>query len=196
MYLCKDKRMHDIEPYAGWRTLYKAEEDRRSPFYGREYSEYECHNEIYGYYLHPQWDEFGSPTLYLKLLYADYIRGYCIIELIGEWNDAVNNDIMFLKRDFADYLIEKGIQKFILIGEQVLNAFPQDDDYYAEWAEDCENGWIALVNFQPHVLEEMSAYGMRHYLNWGPGLDTLNWHGKSPDVLFAAVMHLLSTRLS
>ncbi len=187
--------MHDIEPYGGWRELYRAEEDSRSPLYGREYSEYECHNEIYGYYIHPQWDEFGSPTLYLKLLFTDYQRGFAIIELIGEWNDAINNDIMFLKRDFADYLIEKGIQKFILIGEHVLNAFPEDDDYYAEWAEDCAEGWIVLINFQPHVLDELKQYGLRNYVHWGEELNGLNWRGKPPEILYEAVTRLLARRI-
>ena len=187
--------MQDIEPYDGWRELYKAEEDRRSPFYGREYSEYECRNEIYGYYIHPQWDEIGSSTLYIKLLYADYVQGYCMIELIGEWNDAVHNDIMFLKREFADLLIEKGINKFILFGENVLNAFPDEEDYYAEWADDCGDGWIALVNFQKHVLDEMSQYGMTNYLNWGGDLNLLLWQGKTPDVVFQAVSRLMAKRL-
>lgn len=187
--------MHDIEPYYGWRNLYKAEEDRRSPFYGREYSEFEFANDIYGYYIHPQWDDFGSATLYIKLLYADYVRGYAMLELIGEWNDAVNNDIMFLKRDFVDLLIEKGINKFVLFGENVLNAFPDEDDYYAEWAEDVGNGWIALVNFQPHVWDEMAQYGMSHYLNGGGDLNALNWQGKTPDIVFDAVSRLLSKRL-
>lgn len=187
--------MHDIEPYDGWRSLYKAEDDRRSPFHGRTYSEFECQHDIYGYYIHPQWDEFGSSTLYLKLLYADYGQRFCIIELIGEWNDAVHNDIMYLKRDVADPLIEKGIDRFILIGENVLNAFPDEDDYYAEWADDCGDGWIALVNFQPHVLAEMGQYGMTNYLNWGGGLDDLNWRGKTPDIVYEAVRRLLAKRL-
>lgn len=187
--------MHDIEPYYGWRELYRAEEDPRSPFYGRTYNEFEFENNIYGYYIHPQWDDFGSPTLYLKLLYADYAEGYCMIELIGEWNDAVNNDVMFLKRDFVDLLIEKGINKFILFGENILNSFPDEDDYYAEWADDIEDGWVALVNFQPHVLEEIASYGMKNYLNWGGGLDTLNWRGKTPETVFRAVQLLLSKRL-
>lgn len=188
--------MHNIEPYFGWRNLYKAEEDSRSPFYGRTYNEFEYENAIYGYYIHPQWDDFGSATLYLKLLYVDYTKGYCMIELIGEWNDAVHNDIMFLKRDFVDLLIEKGIHKFILFGENVLNAFPDEDDYYAEWAEDCgDNGWITLVNFQPHVLNEMKQYGMSQYLNWGAEFNELHWQGKAPDIVFDAVSRLLAKRL-
>jgi hypothetical protein len=187
--------MHDIEPYDGWREVYRAEYDFRSPFYGREYDEFTCHNDIYGYYLHPQWDEFGSPTLYLKLLFADYERGYCIVELIGEWNDAVHNDILFLKRDFADHLIEQGIRKFILIGEQVLNAFPEEDDYYAEWMEDLAGGWIAGVNFQPHVMDELKNYKLDGYIHLSQELSSLNWRGKSPHILFDAISRLLSLRI-
>jgi len=47
--------MQDIEPYYRWRDLYIADEDELSPFYGREYSEFEYTNTIYNYYIHPQW---------------------------------------------------------------------------------------------------------------------------------------------
>lgn len=50
---------------------------------------------------------FGSETLYAKILYSDYIRHYALIELVGEWNDCIGNDIMFLKRDVVDHLIKK-----------------------------------------------------------------------------------------
>ena len=78
--------MHDIEPYFKWRDWYTAEEDTRSPFYGREYSEFEFTHAVYNYLIHPQWDEFGSKTLYLKILYADYDEHFAIIEMLGEWN--------------------------------------------------------------------------------------------------------------
>ena len=81
--------MHDIEPYYHWRHLYTAEADPRSIFFGRTYSEFEFSQTVYNYYIHPQWDEFGSKTLYLKILYADYDSKFAIIELIGEWNDAI-----------------------------------------------------------------------------------------------------------
>ncbi len=58
--------MQDIEPYDNWHYLYTSEEDERSPFYGREYSEFVFTQTVYNYYIHPQWDEFGSSTLYLK----------------------------------------------------------------------------------------------------------------------------------
>jgi hypothetical protein len=52
---------------------------------------------------------------------VDYDSAYAIIELIGEWNDAIENDIMILKRDIIDVLIDQGVNQFILIGENVLN---------------------------------------------------------------------------
>src|SRR3954470_11188825 len=104
--------MQDIEPHFRWRDLYQSEHDDNSPFFDREYSEFEYSNKIYNYFIHPQWDEFGSPTLYAKIIFADYAEGYAIIELIGEWNDAISNDVMWLKREVAEILIDKGINKF------------------------------------------------------------------------------------
>src|SRR5687767_1811112 len=111
--------MHEIEPFFNWRHLYTAEEDELSPFYGREHSEFEFSNTVYNYYIHPQWDEIGSTTLYVKELYADYDLGFVILEMIGEWNDAVENDIMQLKREALDIFIQKGLYKAILITENV-----------------------------------------------------------------------------
>ena len=122
--------MHHIEPYFSWQHLYSASDDNLSPFYGREYSEFEYSTTIYNHYIHPQWDDIGSPTLFIKILFADYNEGFAIIELFGEWNDCINNDIMFLKRDIADQLILHGINKFILIGENILNFHSSDDCYY------------------------------------------------------------------
>ena len=80
--------MHDIEPFWNWRHRYTAEEDELSPFFGREYSEFYFTNAVYDHAIHPQWDAFGSSTLYLKILYADYDDGFAIIELIGECTDG------------------------------------------------------------------------------------------------------------
>ena len=113
--------MHEIEPHYHWRHLYMAEEDPKSIFFGRTYSEFEFSQTVYNYYIHPQWDEFGSKTLYLKILFVDYDLKFAIIEMIGEWNDAIENDIMEFKREVLDKLMEEGIYKFILIAESVFN---------------------------------------------------------------------------
>ena len=86
--------MHFVEPYFNWRGYYVASEDPLSPFFEREYSEFEFTNSIYDFYIHPQWDSIGSPTLFIKILMVDYDAAYAIIEIIGEWNDAIENDIM------------------------------------------------------------------------------------------------------
>ena len=159
--------MHDIEPYWRWRDRYTAEHDDRSPFFGRSYDEFGYSTRCYNYLIHPQWDTFGSPTLYLKILYADYERGACIIELIGEWNDVVHNDIMYLKREVVDVLVRSGIHRFILIGENVLNFHGQDDDYYDEWSSDIapDDGYIILLNFREHLLGEMDDHGITPYVD-------------------------------
>src|SRR5574343_1915301 len=98
--------MHDIEPFYNWRHIYVSEQDERSPFFGRAYSEFEFSQTVYNYYIHPQWYEFGSRTLFLKVLMADYEEHYAIIELIREWNDASEKEIMELKREVIDPFME------------------------------------------------------------------------------------------
>lgn len=162
-----------------------AEEDKLSPFFEREYSEFEFTHTIYNYYIHPQWDEFGSPTLYMKILYADYVNQFAVIEFIGEWNDAIGNDIMFLKRDVIDPMIRNGIYKFILIGENVLNFHASDDCYYEEWYEDIseEGGWIAAINLREHLFPEMKSANLQRYVYFGEKFNEINWRVVKPQFL-------------
>ncbi len=178
--------MHEIEPFFNWRHLYTAEEDEQSPFYGKEYSEFEYSNTVYNYYIHPQWDEFGSRTLYLKLLFADYELNYIIIEMIGEWNDAVENDIMQLKRNVIDHLIAKGIYKFILVTENVLNFHSSDIDYYEEWYEDIkeQGGWIVCLNTPKQTEHEMKRNKLNHFIHF---MDNENWRTYQPSHLFQLI---------
>ncbi len=186
--------MHTIEPYFNWRNLYAAEEDERSPFYGRSYSEVYFTDVIYDHYIHPQWDNIGSTTLFMKILYADYDDRFAIIELMGEWNDTLHNDIMILKRDVMDQLIDKGIQKFILIGENVLNFHSSDDSYYEEWFEDIEDGWITLLNFREHVLRDFQEIGIDNYFIYGGPLNDFNWGSFRPLQLFQRVDKIVERR--
>lgn len=188
--------MHTIEPYFNWRHLYIASEDPLSPLFNYVNSETEFTHTIYNYYIHPQWDFFGSATLYIKILYTNYPMGYCIIELLGEWNDCLYNDIMYLKREITDVLIENKINKFILIGENVLNFHASDYDYYQEWFEDVEDGWIAFINFRPHVVEEFSRANIDYYLAIGGDLNDISWRTGTPMLLFQRVNNLLTKRLN
>lgn len=188
--------MHEIEPFYHWRDEYTSETDPLSPFFEIEYSEFEYDKQVYNFLLHPQWDDFGSQTLYLKILYADYEAGYCIVEFIGEWNDALYNDIMHLKREVLDILIDEGINKFILLGENVLNFHGSDDSYYEEWFQEVEDGWIAGVNFRAHVIEEFTTENLDYYLNLGGELNALSWRSLKPEQVFHLVEDLLQKRLS
>jgi len=188
--------MYDIEPHYTWRHLYIASEDENSPFYGREYSEIEFSHAIYDHWIHPQWDEFGSSTLYLKIIFANYESGFCIIELIGEWNDALHNDIMYLKRNIVEALIESGINKFILIGENVLNFHSSDNDYYQEWFEEVEDGWIVGLNYRDHVLEEFKSANLDYYIAFGGRFDHFAWRAADPMQLFDKIDELIMKRLN
>jgi hypothetical protein len=187
--------VQDIEPYYRWRELYIASDDERSPFYGVVYSEFEYSNTIYNYYIHPQWDEFGSTTLYVKVLYADYDRSFAVLEFIGEWNDALYNDIMFLKREVIEPMIRNGISKFILIGENILNFHGSDDCYYEEWFQDVEDGWIAALNFRPHVMKEMEKFNVDSYFVTGGELDDFNWRLYNPVELLYQIEKIVTHRL-
>jgi hypothetical protein len=187
--------MHEIEPFFNWRHLYTAEEDKRSPFYGRSYSEFEFSQAVYNYYIHPQWDEFGSRTLYMKILYADYDLHFAIIELIGEWNDAIENDIMALKRDVVDKMQYEGITKFILITENVLNFHSGDKDYYQEWFDEVtdEEGWIVSLNMPDATQHDFRKRKLNYFIEL---MNIENWRVYKPEHLFTQINEELSRRLT
>jgi hypothetical protein len=187
--------MQDLEPFYRWRDLYVSEEDQRSPFFGVDHSEFQYTRTVYNYYIHPQWDDIGSKTLFAKVLFADYKKKYVIIELIGEWNDAIENDIMTLRRDVTDIFAAEGITKFILIAENVLNFHSSEADYYEEWFENVtdENGWVVCLN-----MSEASQYDFRKKkLNYYVELKQIDdWRRYHPDGLFKLIDPELKKRLA
>jgi hypothetical protein len=190
------KDMHELEPYHNWLKYYDPAADDRSPFFGKEYN-YDVYSEtIYGYYIDPAWDYIGSDTLYIKILYTDYDASYSIIEFIGEWNDAINNDIMHLKRNIIDLLLHEGINKYILIGENIMNFHGSDDSYYEEWFEDVEDGWIAAVSFPEFIQEELKRYHVDTYVNMGGTLQIDRWRTLQPHHLFDLVNGFITRRLN
>lgn len=186
--------MQDIEPYYNWRHLYAAEEDERSPFYKREYSEFEFSNTVYNFYIHPQWDDFGSRTLYMKILFADYEQNYVIIELLGEWNDAIENDIMTLRRDITDIMFGQGIYKFILIAENVLNFHSSDDSYYEDWREQVEDatGWVVILNMPAQSQYDFVQARLNKYIEL---VDFAQWRTLKPELVFQQLDDLMLKRL-
>jgi hypothetical protein len=188
--------MQEIEPSYQWENIYDASKDKKSPFWGRSYSQTEYENNIYGYYIHPYWDEIDSETLYCKILFTDYEAKFTIIELFGEWNDTLHNDIMLFKRNVIDHLLAAGIQYFILLGENVFNFHGSvEDDYYAEWFEEVEDGWIAALNFAEFVEKEWGKYHLDYYINFGGNLQLSQWRTLKPELIFLSINHIISHRL-
>jgi hypothetical protein len=178
--------MHDIEPFYDWQYLYNSEDDELSPFYGTEHSEFSFKDKVYNYFIHPQWDNFGSETLYIKILFVDYDDGYCILECIGEWNDAVADDVQTLKRNIIDTLIALKIYKYILITENVLNYHSGDADYYQEWQEDIEdaNGYIVWLNLPKQSEHDFNRSHIKDYVLL---LSIVDWRTGRPSLLFEKV---------
>ena len=162
--------MHTLEPYFNWRNLYVASEDKRSPFYGKEYSEFQYTNQIYNHLIHPQWDNIGSTTLFAKILFTDYDDGYCIMEFIGEWNDCLYNDVMLFHSS--------------------------DDCYYEEWIDEIEDGWVCLLNAREHIIEEMSNIGIDQYFGMGGNFQDISWRTNRPSQLFQKIEENIRKRLT
>lgn len=181
--------MHQIEPFYLWRDYYQVSEDFRSPFYKKNYSELYFSNRIYNFLIHPQWDGFGSETLYFKQLFVDYEQGFCVLEFIGEWNDAINNDIMFLKNEVVNVLIQEGIKDYILILENVLNFHASDTDYYEEWKEEIE-GDIYFINALDHVLQEAKSIRLNHILLMDDELNDVDWRTLKPNLILDYIKNL------
>jgi hypothetical protein len=186
--------MHNIEPFYNWRHIYTSEEDERSPFFGRQYSEFEFTQTIYNFYIHPQWDDFESRTLYLKVLQSDYDEHYMVIELIGEWNDAIENDIMYLKREVIDKFMAEGITKFILVAENVLNFHSGDRDYYIEWFEEVtdQEGWVVCLNMPEQTQHDFRKAKLNRYIEL---MDLPEWRIFKPIHLFRKIDEQILKRL-
>lgn len=181
--------MHNIEPFYSWLDFYDSSRDHLSPFYQKEYSQFQFSEKIYNHFIHPQWDNIGSSTLFIKTLFADYDSGFAIIEMMGEWNDCLHNDIMIFKRNIIEHFMLQGISKFILVGENVLTYHASDDCYYEEWFDEVEDedGWVAMVNFREHVLEDFQNADIDHFFALGGNLNDLNWRTYQPKDLFHLV---------
>jgi len=119
----------------------------------------------------------------MKLLFVDYEMRYAIIELIGEWNDAIENDIMTIRRDVTDCLFANGICKFILIAENVLNFHSSDDCYYEEWREQVsdDGGWMAIIGMPPQSQHDFRKAKLTNYVEL---IDFPQWRTLKPELVF------------
>lgn len=172
--------MHQLEPFYGWEKHYSNSSDVRSPFYGVTYNEFYYDRQVYQYLAHPQWDEIGSESLLVKILFVDYDQGYAVIELFGVWNDLLLNDYKLLLDQCLEPLLKEGVDKFILIMENVLNIYLDADDYYESFQEENDSGWICMLRAREHVLREMNDHDITQYFFWSEHLDEFHWRKMKP----------------
>lgn len=183
--------MHLIEPFYLWRDYYTAESDPNSITYGKVYNEIYFTDHIYDFVIHPQWDSMGSETLFFKQLYVDYQESFCVIELLGEWNDVINNDVMYLKTELINPLIEAGIENYILVMENVLNFHADQNDYYLEWKDEVQ-GEIFLINALPQVIEELNTLDIKSSIWFDGMLNEIDWRLQKPYQLLEHIQNKLS----
>jgi hypothetical protein len=104
---------------------------------------------------------------------------------------------MTLKREVIDLLVAEGVVKFVLIGENVLNFHHSDDSYYEEWFEDVSDrdGWIALLNFREHVLQDMQAADLDQFFVSGGEINELAWRTMTPAHFYQRVSDYVTRRI-
>jgi hypothetical protein len=105
---------------------------------------------------------------------------------------------MFLKREVIELMMQEGVSKFILIGENILNFHFSDDSYYDEWFDEVSenDGWIALMNAREHVLADMGDASIDRYFVSGGKLNEVKWRTMNPDQLFESVERHVMRRLA
>jgi F0F1-type ATP synthase gamma subunit len=95
-------------------------------------------------------------------------------------------------------MMQQGVSKFILIGENILNFHSSDDSYYEEWFEEVNDsdGWIALMNVREHVLSDINSANIDSYFVLGGKLNEVRWRTMNPDQLFESVERHVMRRLT
>ncbi len=125
----------------------------------------------------------------------NYDLQYCIIEMLGEWNDLLYNDIMFLYRDVVESLLESNIKHFILIGENVLNFHADTNDYYEEWFSNIDDGWIVGINFRDFVIKEFEDANIDYFIAFSGEFNELAWRKLLPNQIFEKINSIITKRL-
>jgi hypothetical protein len=93
-------------------------------------------------------------------------------------------------------LLQKGVNKFILIGENIMNFHGSDDSYYEEWFEEVEDGWIAAVSFPVFIQDEFKKYQIDRYINMGGTLQVERWRTLQPLHFYEGINNLIQRRLN
>ena len=131
----------------------------------------------------------------MKILFIDYEQNFTIIELLGEWNDAIENDIMTLRRNITDIMFGEGITKFILIGENVLNFHSSDDSYYEDWREQLQDvgGWVVIIDMPTQSQYDFVQARLTNYVEL---IDFPQWRTLKPELIFQQLDDMIVRRLN
>jgi hypothetical protein len=103
---------------------------------------------------------------------------------------------MYFKRNIIEEMIENGVDKFILLGENIMNFHSGDNDYYQEWFEEIEDGWIVGLNFRDHVIAEFHDSNLDYYIAFGGRFNDFSWRTHDPRQLFSKIDSLIMKRLN
>jgi MFS superfamily sulfate permease-like transporter len=114
--------------------------------------------------------------------------------LLGEWNDAIENDIMTLRRDITDNMQAKGITKFILIAENVLNFHSSDDSYYEDWYAELEDrGWVVILDMPRQSQYDFVNARLNNYIEL---MDFPQWRTLKPELVFEQIDDKMIKRIN
>ena len=94
----------------------------------------------------------------------------------------------------TDQLFDKGIVKYVIIAENVLNFHSSDDCYYEEWYEDVaeEGGWIVMLSLAEQSKYDFTRAGIDRYVQL---IELLDWRPFTPMNLFTKIDNSLLKRL-
>ncbi|MGB4845051.1 MAG: hypothetical protein WBP16_11340, partial [Ferruginibacter sp.] len=91
-------------------------------------------------------------------------------------------------------MFSQGINKFILIAENVLNFHSSDDSYYEEWREQVEDtgGWIAVVDMPAQSQYDFRQARLTNYITL---IDFPQWRTLKPELVFQQLDDVIVKRL-
>jgi hypothetical protein len=114
--------------------------------------------------------------------------------MIGEWNDAIENDIMALKRDIIDVMMSNGINKFILIAEMCSIFTVATKTITRNGYEENEEsgGWVVVLNMSEAAQYDFQRRQLNRFIEL---INLPDWRIYKPYHLFKKIESTLNNRL-
>jgi hypothetical protein len=92
-------------------------------------------------------------------------------------------------------MFAKGINKFILIAENVLNFHSSDDSYYEDWREQLQDvgGWVVILDMP---LQSQYDFKQARLTNYIELVDFPQWRTLKPEIIFQQLDGMMFKRLT